>query len=93
MDKAAILHPNAVWWIKGDGCDVVTGLGESVSNLWSGDVDLNDGKLNEMYDIYSKRLSFIASLGIERHGIQEILEDVIKIEDEIKIDISFLLSG
>jgi len=29
----------------GDGCDVVSGLGESTRHIWSADVDLADGKL------------------------------------------------
>ena len=32
--------------MKGDGCDLTSGLGESVSHEWSGDEDLCDGKLH-----------------------------------------------
>lgn len=32
--------PNSSWWIKGDACDVVSGLGESVKGVWTGDVEL-----------------------------------------------------
>lgn len=45
LDEAAIQHPDVWWWIMGDGCDVVSGLGESTRHIWSGDVDLADGKL------------------------------------------------
>ena len=34
------------WWVKGDGCDLTSGLGESVSHEWSGDENLCDGKLH-----------------------------------------------
>ena len=30
LDEAIRLLPNAVWWVKVDGVDVVAGLGESV---------------------------------------------------------------
>ena len=33
-------NPDACWWIKGDGVDVVKGLFESTKGIWSGDVDL-----------------------------------------------------
>lgn len=31
-----------MWWLKADRVDVVSGICESVSSEWSGDVDLND---------------------------------------------------
>ena len=39
MDAANNANPGTYWWIKGDGCDVIPGLGESVAGEWSGDVD------------------------------------------------------
>ena len=45
LDELVSLNPNAQWWIKGDGTDIVKGLCQSVSGQWSGDVDLDDGKL------------------------------------------------
>lgn len=47
------------WWIKADGCDVVEGLSESMSKVWSGDVDLADGELEKTYEAYRKRLNFV----------------------------------
>ena len=44
LEEANKSHPGAWWWIKGDGTDVTAGLGESVKHIWSGDVDLADGK-------------------------------------------------
>ena len=45
LDEAANLFPNVNWWIKADGVDIVSGLGESVGGKWTGDVDLNDRKV------------------------------------------------
>ena len=56
LDEAHKVHPNSQWWIKADGCDLVSGLGESVQQVWSGDVDLADGKVQKMHDAYLKRL-------------------------------------
>ncbi len=59
LDEAAELHPNSWWWIKGDGVDLQSGLGESMRKKWSGDLDLNDGKLQKQYASYMEELSFI----------------------------------
>lgn len=44
------VHPDSWWWVKADGVDLVPGLGESMRREWSGDVDLNDGSLQEQYN-------------------------------------------
>ncbi len=43
------MHPTAQWWLKADGVDIVSGLEESVTHTWNGDVDLGDRKLQEFY--------------------------------------------
>ena len=48
LDDAYRSAPNTWWWVKADGVDVVKGLCESVRGVWSGDVDLNDGKLEQL---------------------------------------------
>lgn len=42
--------PDACWWIKSDGCDVVAGLTESMKSEWGGDTDLGDGELQQQYE-------------------------------------------
>ena len=64
LDQAASVHPDAWWWIKTDGVDIVRGLGESMRGEWSGDIDLNDGSLKIMYDEHQKLLKFIDDMGI-----------------------------
>ena len=59
LDEAAKHHPNAWWWLKADGCDVVNGLAESMRGAWSGDVDLNDGELQQQHKAYQDRLARI----------------------------------
>lgn len=43
---------------------MVPGLCESVKLKWSGDVDLNDGKLDSNYQQYRAKLNMISSIGI-----------------------------
>ena len=53
------------WWIKGDAVDLVEGLCKSVLGEWSGDVDLHDGQLQEMFQQYQSRLQFINNIGLD----------------------------
>ncbi len=92
LDEAVKLFPNINWWIKADGVDVVSGLGESVGGTWSGDVDLNDGKV-QMYTTYTHRLSFVSELGLARRECYEIEKDLLEIEEAHKDDLSFLCDG
>lgn len=62
------------WWIKGDA---VAGLGESVKGEWAGDVDLGDGRLQEMFKEYQRRLQMIAKIGLkDRTEINLMVVDV-----------------
>lgn len=82
LDEAARAHPDTWWWIKADGTDVVSGLGESVGGTWSGDVDLADGKLAKTREQYEQRLKFLNQLGESSlHGDPlEIIEECITAE-------------
>ena len=62
LEEGKRVHPNAQWWIKADGCDLVEALGESVNGDWSGDVDLNDGEVARQHSEYTDRLSHIEDL-------------------------------
>ena len=93
LDEAVKLFPNVNWWIKADGVDVVSGLGESIGGKWSGDVDLNDGKVQQMYTTYTHRLSFVSELGLARRECCEVEEDLLEIEEAHKDDLSFLCDG
>ena len=92
LDKACKLQPDAVWWIKCDGCDVVSGLGDSVAKKWSGDIDLNDGNLKKQYEEY-RRINFIASLGVRSSERIDMDRDMIKTKGELEGDLSFISSG
>ena len=74
MKKAAESDRTTTWWIKGDGDDVVKGLGVSVRGEWSGDCDLNDGALNSLYQEHKHRLKTIAEIGLGERGTLEEIE-------------------
>ncbi len=94
LDQAALVHPNAQWWIKADGTDVAEGLGESVRGEWSGDVDLPDGKLQKQFEKYVKQLKFISVIGLEaRQSRLNILEDLTLVKGELLQDLTFVSSG
>ena len=64
---------------------MVKGLKESTKLQWSGDVDLNDGKLQKEYEEYVSRLESVKKAGLvpecasnELHPVRHILEDVTK---------------
>ena len=62
LDEAHRLLPNAKWWIKADGCDVISSLEESVTQDWHGDVDLGDGKCQLLHQEYIEHLGAVTHL-------------------------------
>lgn len=94
MDEAAKVHPQSWWWIKGDACDVVKGLGESVSGRWSGDVDLNDGSLEKSYANYLQRLKEAKEIGLPpRQDRPVVLADLETLSEQLSSDVAFITKG
>jgi len=94
LDQANKAHPGVWWWVKGDGCDLKSGLGESLSHVWSGDEDLCDGKLPALYSNYHDRREFVQKLGLQGlKGRWNISIDLHSLEMELCGDIEFLTSG
>ena len=94
LDEAAKTHPNSWWWLKGDGTDLVAGLSESVKMQWSGDVHLDDNKLQESYEKYMKELDFIDGLGLEdRKSLDVIVLDLVHIKGNLLRDIELTQAG
>jgi hypothetical protein len=74
LDAAAKAKPNATWWIKGDACDVIPGLCESMQLKWSADVDLNDGNVEHNYQQYKSRLQMVSTLGLGMRRVRPIFK-------------------
>lgn len=92
LDEAVRLLPDAMWWLKADGVDVVSGISESVRLEWSGDVDLNDGEVEKVRVAYLNRLKFIENIGMNRSNDQ-LQHDLTVLEKELKEDLTFLSAG
>ncbi len=77
--------------MKADGCDLVSGLEESLRCVWNGDVDLDTGELQQLYNSYLDRLKRIASI------LESITQDTLKVlkeeEDYLTDDILFVSKG
>lgn len=94
LDAAAKANPHATWWIKGDGCDVVPGLCESVQQKWSGDVDLGDGSLQDCYKSYQSKLNFVSGLGLGTRRDKEVIrDDLDTIVNNLRSDKDFVIKG
>ena len=94
LDEAAKVHPQSWWWIKGDACDITKGLDESVSGIWSGDINLNDGGLEKLYDSYVQRLNDAMEIGLPpRHDRAIIIADLEKLLKQLSTDVSFITKG
>lgn len=94
LDRAAVTHPDAWWWVKVNGVDLVHGLGESVNGKWSGDVDLNDGTLQQQYKSYQEQVGFINFCGLkERSCHQHLVQDLNRLLEDLLSDIKFIHEG
>ena len=94
LDAASNSNPGAYWWLKGDGCDKVTGLRESVRLEWSGDVDLDTGELQQTYTSYRELLGFVDMIGIGDNGQHStIVSHLQRCLQILKEDKEFILKG
>lgn len=94
LEEANKAHPGVWWWVKADGCDITAGLGESVRNEWSGDVDLADGTLETLQGEYMRRRAFVNGLGLEgRQGQWDVSTDLLTLHSELTADLNFIGSG
>lgn len=94
IEKVASLNPDSWWWIKGDGVDVVKGLWESVKGEWAGDVDLNDGMLQLLYEKLQNQLQWVEGIGLDQRNSTEIItEDLEAVMNDIAVDLEFIHGG
>ena len=66
LDEACRLHPDAKWWIKADGCDIVSGLEESLRLEWNGDVDFGTSEVQLLYSLYRRRLELLDKIACDK---------------------------
>ncbi len=96
LDDAQQVHPTAQWWIKADGCDLIEALGESVANVWTGDEDFNDGRVEKQHSLYMERLEQISSLCrnvTDEQERQRTVDHLLQHRQQLERDIEFLLNS
>ena len=65
-----------------------------MSTIWNGDVDMADGKLEEAYAAYKKRLNFVDRIGLPpRNSRHEIGNDLQLIKASISSDLDIISDG
>ena len=64
---------------------------ESTTLEWNGDVDLNDGKLQEQYRAYRQRLDFVNSIGLGAR--MRTPDDLQEASSHLKHDLDFIHTG
>lgn len=66
FDELKEANPSGRFWLKLDATDINEALMESMKSVWNGDVDLGDGKLQELREEYDNRVHQVGSLaGLE----------------------------
>lgn len=72
----------------------MSGLSESTRGEWSGDVDLNDGALQQSYEEYQQRLKLIEQLGVGERAHREVVaEDLLCLSSTLKEELDFIIAG
>ena len=70
-----------------DACDLKAALQESTCGIWTGDVDMVDGKVAALHKEYTDRKALM------NDTIDKLLQNVVKIVDLLKEDTVFLAAG
>ena len=65
---------------------------ESTTLQWNGDVDLNDGKLQDQYKAYRKRLDFVETIDLNGEG-SDVACELTTASRELLNDLDFIHSG
>ena len=63
-----------------------------MKGIWSGDVNLNDGELEQQYKQYQDRLSLIMSIKLSSNR-EELLGQLTSVLSHMKEDVLYLLAG
>ena len=57
LDQLKTANPDGRFWLKLDATELKEALMEDFSGVWNGDVDLGDGKLEELRGEYNQRVA------------------------------------
>lgn len=68
-------------------------MGESVWGEWSGDVDLHDRQLQEMFQQYQSHLQFINKIGLDERDHSLIFTSLQQEKQSLESDLDFLAAS
>lgn len=92
LDQLKTANPDGRFWLKLDATELKEALMESFSGVWNGDVDLGDGKLEELRGEYDQRVALASRVAtIDNQG--DLKLELRKCVDSLEDDISFLDDG
>ena len=69
------------------------GLCESVKGEWSGDIDLHDGQLQQMFQQYHSRLQFIDKIGLDERHHSLLFTNLQQENQSLENDLEFLAAS
>ena len=92
LDQLKKANPDGRFWLKLEAADLNEALMESVSGVWNGDVDLGNGKLQELQRVYDSRVSLVSRLTVVQTW-QGLEVELGKCVDSLADDIPFLDEG
>lgn len=89
LDEASRLHR---WWIKADGCDIISDLEESTRLEWNGDVDFATSEVLILYKTYRDRLNCLDHIAADtsNENRQLVVETLLNEISSISKDIEFI---
>jgi len=68
-------------------------LWESVSGKWAGDVDVDDGKVDQLYKEVQDRITWVKTIGTANVSVEEIKKNLLKALKDNSADLEFVTSG
>ena len=66
---------------------------ESVSGKWAGDVDVDDGKVDQLYKEVQDRVTWVKTIGTAEVSVEEIKKNLLKALKDNSADLEFVTSG
>lgn len=81
------VNPSGRFWLKLDATDLKDALMESMKGVWNGDVDLGDGKLQELRGLYDGRVNPVTGLTgcVSRGDLEvELRSWLVQLEEDIE---------
>ena len=64
-----------------------------MSGEWAGDVDLNDGVLQDQYGEHQRKMIWATKIGLLGDDLEQVKEELMKAKDTVTAEIEFISDG